>query len=122
MTQRSKTGKLGEDIACKYLAGKGYKIIERNHRQKWGEIDIVSIDPRGMLALVEVKTVRGLAPYISGEDQMTKPKVEKFKRVAHMYANSYLEKSGSHKGWQLDLVTVNLNGNNCRLKHYKNIS
>ena len=36
-----KTGKIGEDIACKYLIGKGYTIIERNFRRKWGEIDII---------------------------------------------------------------------------------
>lgn len=34
-------GRAGEDIACKYLQNKGYKIIERNFRRKWGEIDIV---------------------------------------------------------------------------------
>lgn len=34
-------GRVGEDIACKYLQNKGYQIIERNFRRKWGEIDIV---------------------------------------------------------------------------------
>ncbi len=44
-------GTWGEDIACRYLEGKGYKIIERNFRRKWGEIDIVcrKVVPRGTL-------------------------------------------------------------------------
>lgn len=36
-----KTGKLGENIACRYLKKKGYKILERNFRRKWGEIDLI---------------------------------------------------------------------------------
>ena len=39
--QHLKVGKIGEDIACRYLKDKGYKIIERNFRRKWGEIDII---------------------------------------------------------------------------------
>jgi putative endonuclease len=41
VAQHIEVGKIGEDIACKYLKSKGYKIIERNFRRKWGEIDIV---------------------------------------------------------------------------------
>ncbi|OGG41432.1 hypothetical protein A2837_02885 [Candidatus Kaiserbacteria bacterium RIFCSPHIGHO2_01_FULL_46_22] len=37
-----KTGDLGEEIAAKYLKNKGFSIIERNYRKKWGEIDIVA--------------------------------------------------------------------------------
>ena len=130
MTEKSETGKLGEDIACKYLVQKGYRILERNHRQKWGEIDIVAMDHNGALALVEVKTVGGYDPYISPEDQMTHSKIEKFKRAAYLYANNYFKKRDDSKGWRLDLIGINLNGNpssssgqvRCRLKHYKNIA
>ena len=122
MTKKSETGKLGEDVATKYLIQKGYKIIERNHRQKWGEIDIVATDPVGVLILVEVKTVGGYDPYISAEDQMSGAKMEKFKRTAYLYANHYFKNRDDSKGWRLDLVAINLNGNNCRLKHYENIS
>src|SRR3989344_7839225 len=37
-----KAGDLGEEIAAKYLKNKGFSIIERNYRKKWGEIDIVA--------------------------------------------------------------------------------
>lgn len=42
--QHLKVGKIGEDIACKFLTNKGYRIIERNFRRKWGEIDIICIE------------------------------------------------------------------------------
>lgn len=34
-------GQLGEEIACQYLEKKGYTILDRNFRRKWGEIDII---------------------------------------------------------------------------------
>lgn len=43
------TGAKGEQIACDFLVEKGYKIVERNVRRKWGEIDVVCIVPRGTM-------------------------------------------------------------------------
>lgn len=49
------TGDSGEEIACKYLRKKRYKILERNYKNPIGEIDIVT-KHRGMIVFVEVKT------------------------------------------------------------------
>lgn len=51
-------GFLGEDIACQYLIENRYKIIERNYRKPWGEIDIIAKNPDKILIFVEVKTIR----------------------------------------------------------------
>lgn len=48
-------GKLGEQTALKLLTKAGYKIIDRNFRSKFGEIDLVAIDG-DTLVFVEVKT------------------------------------------------------------------
>lgn len=48
-------GKLGEIEACKYLAQKGLKILDKNVRLGRYEIDIVAKD-RDELVFVEVKT------------------------------------------------------------------
>jgi len=42
MTNNIKIGNLGEDIACRFLKKKGFKIVDRNYRKKWGEIDIIA--------------------------------------------------------------------------------
>jgi Holliday junction resolvase-like predicted endonuclease len=47
---------LGEKIAIRFLESKGYIMIERNYRKKWGEIDIVCKKGRRVY-FVEVKTV-----------------------------------------------------------------
>jgi putative endonuclease len=49
--------KKGEDLASNYLKKKGYKIIERNFRQGYGEIDIIATH-KDTLVFVEVKTRR----------------------------------------------------------------
>jgi len=43
------TGSKGEDLACAFLVEKGYKIVDRNIRRKWGEIDAICIVPRGTM-------------------------------------------------------------------------
>jgi putative endonuclease len=43
-----------ETIATDYLKKKGYQIIERNHRNRMGEIDILA-EKNGVLVVVEVK-------------------------------------------------------------------
>ncbi len=47
-------GKIGEDLAIKYLEKQGYKILERNFHSQQGEIDIVAKDGE-FLVFVEVK-------------------------------------------------------------------
>jgi len=48
-------GKEGEDRAARFLAKKGYKILERNYSTKSGEIDLVALH-NGQVVFVEVKT------------------------------------------------------------------
>ena len=40
--ERQHTGRTGEQIACDFLKEQGYSIVERNHRSRLGEIDIVA--------------------------------------------------------------------------------
>lgn len=52
------TGRLGENIARKYLTGKGYSIIAANFRTRYGEIDLIC-RKGDRIAFVEVKTRTG---------------------------------------------------------------
>ena len=55
MPDNKKTGQIGEDLACKFLERKGYKILERNkHFSRTCEIDIIALDNK-TLVFVEVK-------------------------------------------------------------------
>ena len=48
-------GVLGEQIATILLEKKGYAIVDRRYRTRWGEIDIIAQKER-YLVFVEVKT------------------------------------------------------------------
>lgn len=144
MTHKSEIGKFGEDTACDYLKKKGYNIIERNFKKPWGEIDIISKDPHGILVFVEVKTMRkfgnkfgnaaiaalhrnDLAELQSSElaellpeENLTKAKLKKFQRMAMLYAGANPELV-SNNGWRLDLIAISIQGDKHEIKHFENI-
>ncbi len=51
---RRKVGKCYEDLAALYLKEQGYEILERNYRDRLGEIDLIAKDGQ-YLVFVEVK-------------------------------------------------------------------
>lgn len=51
-------GKLGEDTATKYLEEKGFLVLERNFRNRLGEIDIIALLDQ-TLYFIEVKNWSG---------------------------------------------------------------
>ncbi|MBV8221678.1 MAG: YraN family protein [Solirubrobacterales bacterium] len=55
--RRSQLGRLGEQLAAEHLVRRGFQIVERNYRTRWGELDIVAFDGQ-TLAFCEVKTRR----------------------------------------------------------------
>ncbi len=121
MTHKSQLGQLGEDLACEYLVNKGYKIIDRNVRQKWGELDIIAKAPDKTLVFVEVKCMAETGPNgLRPEDQLTQAKLHKLKRTASLYAGHYPEKIDDEMGWRIDLIAIVISDGNYKVEHYKN--
>jgi putative endonuclease len=54
---RHRLGHAGERLAAEHLARRGYAILARNHRTRWGEIDLIAADAR-RIVFCEVKTRR----------------------------------------------------------------
>ncbi|MGZ4219172.1 MAG: YraN family protein [Solirubrobacteraceae bacterium] len=50
---RRHLGQLGEQLAAEHLVRRGFEIVERNYRTRWGELDIIAFDGR-ILAFCEV--------------------------------------------------------------------
>ena len=80
-------GKYGEDLACKYLKTKGYKIKERNFRTFLGEIDIIS-EYKGNIVFVEVKT-RSSNKFGYPEEAINYSKQQKIIKNALCYLAKY---------------------------------
>jgi len=101
---------------------KGYRIIDRNYRKPWGELDIIAVAPDGALVFVEVKTMWDVGPNgLKPEDQMSDAKRRKFARAAELYANGRSELVRDDKGWRLDVIALIKRGPNFDIRHYENI-
>lgn len=124
MTNNIKTGQIGESLACRHLLDKKYKIIDRNYRETWGELDIICKSQCGVLVFVEVKTMRAqpdlkmfhtdvkhsnIDHELKPEDNLSWSKLEKVKRTAYLYANSHTELVDDKKGWRIDLIAIEIN-------------
>jgi putative endonuclease len=51
---RRETGRVGEQLAAAHLERCGFRILDRNFRTRWGELDVVACDDR-MIVFCEVK-------------------------------------------------------------------
>jgi putative endonuclease len=80
---RIQTGKRGEDIAVAYLKNKGYRIIERNYKCLFGEIDIVAKDG-DMVVFVEVKS-RKSERFGDPQGAVGREKQKKISRISLTY-------------------------------------
>jgi putative endonuclease len=99
-------GKLGEDIAAKYLQNKGFSIIERNYWKPYGEIDIVA-KKGSKLHFVEVKAIKFSSHhenYNAGEN-VHALKLRKLSRVIQSYL---MKKQNREADWQFDVCIVKI--------------
>ena len=130
IVQKGKThieiGQTGERIAVAYLKQKGYKILKRNVRYSWGEIDIVAKDYNNVLVFVEVKSLNQLKEVydqenrLRPEDNLTRFKLFKLKKACSFFANQ--NPKLTTKGWRVDLLALTISGKDCDIKHLENVA
>lgn len=82
-----KLGKCGEKAAAKFLKSKKYRIIRKNYRSSYGEIDIIAKDKK-TIVFVEVKT-RSSKKYGRGMESINFIKQQKLRKTAlHFLQNN----------------------------------
>lgn len=111
ITAKRKTGDIGEEITAKYLANKGFTVVERNYLRPWGEIDIIA-QKDNLLHFVEVKTVTRESPDFSPADNMHSDKKERQRKIVE----TYLSEKRWGGDWQVDLTLVYLDETNKKAK------
>ena len=123
MSKHNEVGKIGEELARKFLEKQGYKILEQNYRTRFAEIDLVCEKAEGLfgkpiLVFVEVRTKVG-EQFGTPEDTINRKKLFKVLQNAKSYTG--------FKNWQgacrIDAVCIVLNNDFSvnRLTHHENI-
>lgn len=107
-------GKIGEQMAARYLADNGYIILERNYRQGHLEIDIIALDGEE-LVIVEVKS-RALNNILSPEAAVDHKK----RQALISLANEYVKTHNRKENVRFDIVTVVSKAGGAEIKHLKN--
>ena len=114
MASHNELGILGENIAAKQLASKGYKILERQWHCKHKEIDIIA-QKDNILAIVEVKT-RSSEQFGTASDFITEDKMKFLASASEIYAKAI----GFNGEIRFDVVTVFVLGNEYKVEHIEN--
>ena len=111
------TARLGEKLASDYLQKQGYKILERNFRKGWGEIDVVALDG-DVLAFVEIKT-KTSNKFGTPLEAITSFKIKALERTALFYKKLHPELPDALR---IDAVSVILEGNgNAKIELVKHL-
>ena len=93
-------GDYGENCAVKFLKKNGYKIIERNFRSRFGEIDIIA-QKKEYIVFIEVK-LRKNDSFGGGAAAVDRRKQERIKKTAAFY----LAKMPMEPNVRFDVVVI----------------
>lgn len=98
----------GEDTACRTLEARGYRILSRRYRTRFGEIDLVARDG-SCIVFVEVKTRRGG----NFGDPAAAVTVEKQRRLAMMAADYLARHRLERAPARFDVVGITVDAATC---------
>jgi putative endonuclease len=113
---RHRLGRAGEALAAQHLERRGFRILVRNHRTRYGEIDLIAYDGR-TLVFAEVKSRR--AGSGTPWDALTESKCRQVRQMA----KSWLAQTSPERPRAAELrfdaigVVIDARGRLVRLDH-----
>jgi putative endonuclease len=114
----SPVARLGEEIATKFLTKKGYRVIDRNFRKGYGEIDIIATF-QNILVFVEVKT-RATGLYGGAIEAISYSKLRTLIKTCEYYKMLHPKLP---EALRIDAILIDLeNSEPKNIKHIENIS
>ncbi len=109
-------GNKGEALAGEFLIKKGYKILARQYKNIFGEIDLVCLDG-GEVVFVEVKT-RNSNQFGYPEESVTKNKIKHIENTAEQYLN---ENHKTDIAWRVDVIAIEMKDGVPAISHFEGI-
>lgn len=101
--------KEAENLAAEYLESQGYKIVDRNVKTPFGEIDIVAVK-RGHYIFAEVKS--GYSNRVKPSERVDLKKYEKIINAVEYYLSKK-----KFRSVRIDVIEITKDG----IRHYENV-
>lgn len=105
-------GNRGEDVALRYLLSRGFELVERNYRTRYGEVDLV-LRQADTLVFVEVKW-RSSIDYGSPVEAVDQRKQQAIRSMAEQYL---AEKEPKYEEIRFDVVGILGGSGNADIEH-----
>ena len=117
---RAEIGALGEQLAVEHLESQGLRVLARNWRCRYGELDVIAVDDAaGVVVFVEVKT-RTSDQFGGVEQAVTPQKVRRLRRLAGLWLAT---QPSSWAGVRIDVVGVRIGRRrNPEITHLQGVS
>lgn len=90
MAKKDGVGRYGERVALRYVAERGWEVLDTNWRGKDGELDIVALDG-DVLVVIEVKTRSGHG-FGHPAEAVTPRKLARIKRLTGQWLTAFRER------------------------------
>jgi putative endonuclease len=102
---RAEIGALGEQLAVDHLRSLRLRVLERNWRCRYGELDVIAADDEArVVVFVEVKT-RTSDRFGGVAQAVTPDKVRRLRRLAGLWLAA---QNGSWKAVRIDVIGVRI--------------
>jgi putative endonuclease len=102
---RAEIGAIGEQLAVDHLKSLGLRVLERNWRCRYGELDVIAADDATrVVVFVEVKT-RTSEQFGGVAQAVTPDKVRRLRRLAGLWLAS---QDGSWAALRIDVIGVRI--------------
>lgn len=111
---KQQIGNRGEALAQDYLEKLGYRLLEKQWRTRYGEIDLIMRDG-DEIVFVEVK-LRSSSGYGRPEEMVSWDKAKRLSKTALYYMD---RKHYTDIFWRFDTIAISIQGNDYEIFHLK---
>ena len=111
MATHNELGKIGEELALKFLVENGYVVVAQNYYYKKAEIDIIA-QKNEVLAVVEVKT-RSTNYFGNPQDFVTPKKI----KLLTMAVDHYVIKNNLDVDVRFDIIAITKEQEGFKIEH-----
>lgn len=115
--KKKQTGKSGESLAATYLQHKGYRIIARNFRSRFGEIDLIATH-NNRLIFVEVKA-RHSSLFGQPQEAVGKHKIAAITTTGELFISTHTRLP---KQLQIDVIAIDMSCVPAKITHFENVT